>query len=82
MVPLKYLSHFWKTIEMPLINCEISPQLKWSKGCFLVAATAASQVSQFKITDTKTYVSVVTLSIQNHVKLLKQLESSFKIAIN
>ena len=67
---------------MPLINCDISPQLKWSKDCFLVAATAASQVSQFKITDTKIYVSVVTLSIQNHVKLLKQLESSFKITIN
>ena len=63
MVPLKYLKHFWGTIEMSLINCDISPQLKWSKDCFLVAATAASQVAQFKITDTKIYVSVVTLSI-------------------
>ena len=28
MVPLKYLNNFWKTLEMPLINCEISLQLK------------------------------------------------------
>ena len=34
MVPSKYLSHFWRTIEMPLINCEISLQLKWSKDYF------------------------------------------------
>ena len=33
MVPLKYLSNFWRTLEMPLINCEISIQLKWSKDC-------------------------------------------------
>ena len=38
---------------MPLINCEISLQLKWSKTCILVADTAANQNSEFKITDTK-----------------------------
>ena len=36
MVPLKYPSNFWRTLEMPLINCEISLQLKWSKDCILV----------------------------------------------
>ena len=35
MVPLKYLSKFYKTLEMPLINCEISLQLKWSENCIL-----------------------------------------------
>ena len=42
MVPLKYLSNFWRTFEMPLINCEISLQLKWSKNCILVASTATN----------------------------------------
>ena len=49
-----------------------------SKDCFLVAGTAANQVPEFKITDTKLYVPVVTLSTQDNVKLLKQLESGFK----
>ena len=43
MVPLKYLSDFWRTIEMPLINCEISLQLICSKKCFLVPGTATNQ---------------------------------------
>ena len=30
MVPLKYLSDFWRTLEMPLINCEIELILTWS----------------------------------------------------
>ena len=34
MVLLKYLSNFWRTVEMPLISCEISLQLKWSKIIF------------------------------------------------
>ena len=75
MVPLKYLSNFWKKLEMSLINCEISLQLKWSKDCFLVASTAANQKPEFKITDTKLYVPVVTFLTQDDVKLLKQLES-------
>ena len=81
MVPLKYLSNFWRTLEMSLTNCEISPQLKWPKDCFLVAGTAKSQVPEIKITDTKIYVPVVTLSTQDNIKLLKQLESGFKRTI-
>ena len=63
---------------MSLIDCEVSLPLKWSKRCILVAGAAANQVPEFKITDTKLYVPVVTLSTQDNVKLLKQLESSFK----
>ena len=70
MVPLKYLSNFWRIPEMPLTNCEVSLQFKWSKDCVLVAGTAANQNPSFKITDTKLYVPVVTLSIQDNVKLL------------
>ena len=67
---------------MSLINCEISLQLKWSKNSILVGGTAANQNPIFKITDTKLYVPVVTLSIQVNIKLLKQLESIFKRTIN
>ena len=61
MVPLKYLSNFCRTLEISLINCEVNLQLKWSEKCILVAAAAANQESEFKITDTKLYVSVKTL---------------------
>ena len=42
MVSLNYLSNFWRTLEMPLISCEINLQLKWSKGWILVAVNAAN----------------------------------------
>ena len=42
MASLKYLSIFWRTLEMLLINCEIYLQLTWSKSCILVADTAAN----------------------------------------
>ena len=58
MVPVKYLSNFSKTLEMLLINCQIYPQLIWSKKCFIVAGTAANQRPVFKVTDAKLYVSV------------------------
>ena len=67
---------------MPLINCEISLQLQWSKNCTVVACTAANQNPTFQITDTKLYVPVVTLSTQENIKLLKQLQSGFKRTIN
>ena len=57
-------------------------QLKWSDKCVLVDGTAANQVLAFKITDTKLYVPVVTLSNQDNVKLLKHLESGFKRTTN
>ena len=37
MVPLKYLSNFWRTLEMPLINCEVNLILTWSSTCVLIA---------------------------------------------
>ena len=43
MASSKYLSIFWRTLEMPLINCEISLQLKWYKDCILVAGPAGNQ---------------------------------------
>ena len=82
MVPLKYLSNFWRTLEMPLINCEINLQLKWSRNCIIVAGTTNNQNPTFQINHTKLYVSVVTLSIPENIELLKQVEFGFKRTIN
>ena len=79
MVPIKYLSNFWRTLEMPLINCEIHLMLTWSSTCVITNSTGAGS---FAITDTKLYVPVVTLSTQDNEKLLKQLQSGFKRVIN
>ena len=65
-VPLKYLSNFWRTYEMPLINCEISLNLSWSKKCVISSAVGKTE---FAITDTKLYVPVVVLSTEGNVKL-------------
>ena len=79
IVPLKYLSNFWRTLEMPLINCEVNLILTWSKDCVITNSTGAGK---FKITETKLYVPVVTLSTQDNAKLLQQLKSGFKRTIN
>ena len=79
IVPLKYLSNFWRTLEMPLINCEVNLILTWSKDCVITNSTGAGK---FKITETKLYVPVVTLSTQDNAKLLQQLKSGFKRKIN
>ena len=52
-VPLKYLSNFWRTLEMPLINCEINLILTWSNRCFITDNPIADQEPIFTITDTK-----------------------------
>ena len=82
MDPLKYLSNFWRTIEIPLINCKITIKLTCSKKSILAAGNVANQVPKFRITNTKLYDPVVTLSTQENIKLLKQLESGFKRTIN
>ena len=76
IVPLKYLSNFGKTFEMPLINCEVNLILMWSLTCLINNSTG---VGRFAITDTKHYVPVVSLSTQDNTKLLYQLKSGFKI---
>ena len=78
-VTLKYFSNFWRTLEMPLINCEVNLILTWSKDCVISSATGETK---FKITETKLYVPVVTLSTQDNAKLLQQLKSGFKRTIN
>ena len=60
MVPLKYLSKFWRTLEMSLVNCEITVDVNWSKNCVIVSTYIANQDATFSITDTTLYVPVVT----------------------
>ena len=79
MFPLKYLSNFWRTLEMPLINSEVNLILTWSSTCVITDSNGAGT---FKISDTKLYVPVVTLSTQENAKLLQQLKSGFKKVIN
>ena len=81
MVPLKYLSNFWRTLEMPLINCEVNLILTWSSTCVLAASNIDAQNAIFAITDTKLYVPVVTLSTQENNKFLQQSKSGFKRVI-
>ena len=78
MVPLKYLSNFRRTLEMPLINCEVELILTWSAGCDIIY----TDVSTFTITGTNLYVPVVILSTQDNEKLLTQLKSGFKRKIS
>ena len=82
MAPLKYLNNFWRTLEMPLINWEISLMLTWSKNCFLIASALENQNPTLEITDAKLSVPAVALSTLDNVKLLKQLESGFKRKFN
>ena len=82
MVPLKYLSNFWRTLEMPLINCEVNLILTWSSTCVLIATGTQNQAATFATTDTKLYVPVVTLSTLENTKFLQQLKSGFKRVIN
>ena len=79
MVPLKYLSNFWRTLEVPLSNCEVNLFLTWSSTCVITNSTGAGT---FAITDTKLYVPEVTLSTQENAKLLQRLKSGFKRVIN
>ena len=60
MVPLKYLSNFWRTLEMPLINCEVELILAWSAGCVIIYTDVTNQIPTFTITETNLYVPVVT----------------------
>ena len=82
IVPLKYLSNFWRTLEMPSINCEVNLILTWSSTCVLIATSIPNQNATFAITDTKLYVPVVTLSTQENTKFFQQLKSGFKRVIN
>ena len=88
-IPLKCLGNFWRALNMPLISCEISLELKWGKKCVITSleerliGTTANRDdgpagATLNITDCKLYIPVVTLSKDDEVKLLANLKSGFK----
>ena len=79
MAPLKYLSNFCRTLEMPLVNCEVNLILTWSSTWVITNSTGAGT---FEITYTKLYVPVETLSTQDNSKLLQKSKRDFKRLIN
>ena len=63
---------------MPLINCKIELSLRWIENCILSSSGTAAI---FRITDTKLYVPIVTLSAEGNTKLSKLLSDRFKRSI-
>ena len=59
-VEIMYLSNFWRTLEMPLINCDVELILNWSANCSIIYTNVANQGPTFTITETNLYVPVVT----------------------
>ena len=90
-IPLKYLGNFWKALNIPLISCEVSLELKWNKNC-VITSLEERQVdagppvvrdnsptgATLAINDCKLYILVVTLSKDDEIKLLNNLKSGFK----
>ena len=90
-IPLTYLGNFWRALNIPLISCEVSLELKWEKNCVITSIqreinldgrnTEASTGATLAIDDCKLYVPVVTLSKDDEIKLLTNLKSGFKTEI-
>ena len=78
VVPLKYLSNFFRSLEMPLINCKIKLNLTWKKECVL-STDAGNAV--FIINDTKMYVPVVTLPKEDNKDFIEQQNKGFQRSI-
>ena len=78
VVPLKYLSNFFRSLEMPLINCKIKLNLTWKKECVLSTGVGEAV---FIINDTKLYVPVVTLSKEDNKDFIEQQNKGFQRSI-
>ena len=87
-IPLKYLGNFWRALNIPLISCEVSLELKWDKNCVITSLEQrdigggnrdnAPTGATLSINDCKLHVPVVTLSKNDDSKLLTNLKSGFK----
>ena len=77
-VPLKYLHNFFRSLEMPLINCKIRLNLTWKKECVL--STGGGEAA-FIINDTKFYVPVVTFSKEDNKDFIEQQNKRFQRSI-
>ena len=87
-IPLKYLGNFWRALNIPLISCEVSLELKWDKNCVITSLEQrdigggnrdnAPTGATLGIPDCKLYVPAVTLSKDDEITLLTNLKSGFK----
>ena len=87
-IPLKYLGNFWRALNVPLISCEVSLELKWDKNCIITSVKQrdigrgnrdnAPTGATLAINDCKLYVPPVTLSKDDEIKLLTNFKSGFK----
>ena len=87
-IPLKYLGNFWRALNIPLIICEVSLELKWEKNCVITSLEQrdigggnrdnAPTGATLAINDCKLYVPAITLSKDDEIKLLTNLKSRFK----
>ena len=86
-IPLKYLGNFWRALNIPLISCEVSLELKWNKNCVITSLEQrqvgarprdnAPTGATLNITDCKLYIPIVTLSKDDEINLLTNLKSGF-----
>ena len=86
-IPLKYLGNFWRALNLPLISCEVSLELKWNKNCVITSLEQrqvgarprnnAPTAATLAINDCKLYIPVVTLSEDDEIKLLTNSKSGF-----
>ena len=89
VVPLKYLFNFFRSLEMTFIDCKIHLELNRNNNCVMHGAdtyaggdNVNNRETTFKITSTKLYVPIVTLSTKDNVNLTKQLNKGFKRSVN
>ena len=76
---LKYLGNFWRALNIPLISCEVSLELKWYKNCVITSLEQRDirggnrdnppTGATLSITDCKLYVPAVTLSKADETNL-------------
>ena len=78
VVPIKYLSNFWRSLEIPLTNFKVHLELNWIEDCIL---SSAGNFAKFEITDAKLHIPIVTLSTKDSVNLTKQLSEGFKRSV-
>ena len=78
VVPLKYLSNSWRSLEIPLINCKVYFELNCIEDCIL---STAGNSAKFKITDAKLHMPIVTLSTKDSANLTKKLSKGFRRSV-
>ena len=91
VVPIHYLSNFWRSLDLPLINCEIQLDFSWSKNCRIFEISRTPEVAgnspkdetlttgaAFQIKNAKLYVPIVTLPINDNIKILENKKQVFQ----